>query len=152
MGWAKQTSLSPGNCWQTCIGHILGVDPAELPDQTLADCNSSYLNRLNAYLERHHADLVYVEARRPVIDVVRPPEGLHVLVGPTVRTALSGDNHVVVAQAGEMIFDPHPSDAGLLEVEAWGLLAKLPLEWKEHRVRRRANGEHVVCCVCPRCA
>lgn len=130
-----QTSLAPGNCWQTCVACIINIDPEELPSQVRYDVRErtysgwgSYLNVLNGYLAKHHG-LMYAEIYEYQIGavMVRDP-GWHMLIGPTVRTEAHRAanahhiNHMVVARYGELIWDPHPSRAGLTEVERWGVL------------------------------
>lgn len=148
-----QTNVDPGNCWQTAVACILDLDPAELPDQVAIEAaKKSYSNALNAFLERHHG-LMYSEVYDYQIGAlaVRDP-GWHMLVGPTVRTASNGGrNHVVVARHGVMVWDPHPSRAGLIEVERWGILASLPARILQFRDERRAQGDTEMTCACPKC-
>lgn len=145
-----------GNCWQYAVACILEVNPAEMPSQfahyTQQDPESGpaslwslhYSNALNAYLKKHHG-LAYVE-------IISPPEvfaqmravGYHMLTGRTVRSAAQNDGwHVVVAKDGEMVWDPHPSRAGLTEVMRWAFLTPFPKTWE-----RQWQNEP---CVCPRC-
>ena len=144
-----------GNCWQTCIACILDLDPNTLPDQTLYDWRRpgedgktiygpSYSNALNGYLRKHHG-LAYTEIYdfQFVALTIKEP-GIHLLAGPTVRTADNGMQHVVVARHGEMIWDPHPSRVGLLKGERIGLLVPFPQQWE------RTHDEFCKC-QCPTC-
>jgi hypothetical protein len=140
-GLLKQTQshLTPyGNCWQTAIACVLGVTAESLPDQHVIELatatenaenfagHHSYSNALNAYLTKHHG-LGYVQdpAWRIAPFELRDP-GLHVLIGPTVRTKADGDGprilHCVVARHGKAIWDPHPSRTGLTSIKSWGWL------------------------------
>lgn len=147
-----QTNLDPGNCWQTAIACILEVEPERLPDQVAIESGKrSYMNALNAFLEAHHG-LMYSEVfdyQFGGLDVKEP--GWHILAGPTVRTPVSRIHHVVVARYGATVWDPHPSRAGLVEVERWGLLAPLPDRIKVFRDQRRVNGDPELTCQCPAC-
>lgn len=152
-----QTSLHPaGNCWQTAVACLLDLDPAVLPPQAEYDwrttneaggtlCGPSYHVALNAYLRDHHG-MAYVELHLPeevhqVLAVAEP--GWHMLTGRTVRSDLQeGARHVVVARYGRMVWDPHPSRAGLLEGLKWGLLIPFPAAW-------RRNGMCAEPCECP---
>lgn len=152
-GWA-------GNCWQTCVASLLDVDPATLPDQASCDLyettaegqrgpgvkgTPSYWSWLNAYLRKHHG-LVYVELHiheetLPLLRVAEP--GWHMMTGRTVRSdTMGGLRHVVVALHGEMVWDPHPSRAGLLEEQRWAFLAPYPKAWADHPM---------TACFCPSC-
>lgn len=137
-----QTSLHPsGNCWQTCIACILELDPETLPPQKEYDKVSTnekgetvygpmYNVALRAYLRKHH-NLTYIEPHVPeeALQILKV-EGYHMITGKTVRSdAQNGVRHVVVAKDGKMVWDPHPSRAGLSEDLRWGLLIPWPKNW-----------------------
>jgi len=142
-----QTNLEPGNCWQTAFACILDIDPELLPDQVAVESGqskASYYNALQAYLREHHG-LAFVNIAGPVIRAVKV-KGLHVICGPTVRSAdHAGRHHCVVGRDGVAIWDPHPSRAGLLNDEAWNILLPYPEEW------RRPDINESQPCICPRC-
>lgn len=149
-----QTDVDHGNCWQTAVACVLEADPASMPDQVaLEKAGSSYLNALNAWLERHHG-LMYSELHDYQFGAlsVRDP-GWHFLVGPSVRTPEKGRHHVVVARYGAMAWDPHPSRAGLVEVEKWGLVAPVPERVSRFRRERLDTdwGRKELVCRCPDC-
>ena len=131
-----------GNCWQTAIASVLEIDPRTMPDQSAFEY---YQEPLKNYLRDHH-ELAYVELWPPglasVISVKAP--GWHFLCGPTERRTADGRTlaHVVVARYGEMVWDPHPSRAGLTVAERMGVLMPFPKEWRGSRPP----------CVCPACA
>lgn len=143
-----QTSLDPGNCWQTCVACILGIDPETMPSQAEHDRpkGPGYNNPLQAYLREHHG-LAYVELHAPwsELSAYLRCMGLHVLTGRTVRTASNGMRHCVVARDGVTIWDPHPSRAGLLDEIKPAFITPYPAEWKRHEGLRLP-------CVCPACA
>lgn len=134
-----QAYVTPhGSCWQTAVACVLDVPAAELPCQHTIESahvtdgpdyagHHSYSNALNAYLFKHHG-LGYLQEPAWKLGALtfREP-GLHVLIGPTVRTSVDGDGpqilHCVVARHGEQIWDPHPSRAGLLRTISVGWLA-----------------------------
>lgn len=148
-----QTNLDPGNCWQTCIACILDLDPEVLPPQVDYDkrerdgdgwkwVGPSYMGVLQRYLRKHHG-LAYVELHQPpelwsILSV--KPGVLHMLTGRTIRTATNGSRHVVVASAGKMVWDPHPSRAGLTDEIQPSFLVPLAT-WDRTMVD----------CVCPAC-
>lgn len=154
-----QTSLDPGNCWQTGVACILDIDPETMPSQVEHDSKPvmsadgtfrwsgpGYNNVLQAYLRKHHG-LAYVELHAPwaELSAFLRPVGLHLLTGRTVRSATNGEQrHVVVARDGETVWDPHPSRAGLLDEIKPAFLTPYPAEWAKHGGRRAE-------CVCPAC-
>jgi len=151
-----QTNLDPGNCWQTAIASILEVPVETLPDQSVCDIwekpnpndyttwkrlDPCYNGELRSYLYTHHklAYLVLSPYIQTVLQV-KPP-GIHLMSGETVRTPYNRTNHIVIANNGEMVWDPHPSRAGLTKVVSWGMLMPYPDDWEVARMQ----------CHCPAC-
>jgi hypothetical protein len=163
-----QSNLSPGNCWQTVIACILEIDPEKLPPQheiEVLDNHKffggwgSYMNVLNGYLSKHHG-LCYFEIHGYQFGGVRPTNPFHLLAGPTVRTeehrkaGRLHTHHAIVGHMGEPVWDPHPSRAGLLEVERWGVLGTDQQTQKDNRARKMDNDPNyrfVFDCLCPEC-
>lgn len=164
--WTQSVTMTPengfaGNCWQTAVACLLDVHPDELPAQSECDLydakpdgtrgkwredSPSYNDRLYSYLRKHH-DLCYVELHLPAeafaLLSIREP-GWHMLTGRTVRSdQYGGTRHVVVARYGEMVWDPHPSRAGLLEEIRWAFLIPFPAQWKHNEPKP---------CMCPKCS
>lgn len=154
-----QTVLSPGNCWQTAVACVLDLAPEKLPDQTVCDLwykpnpeesgtwtrrEPFYSNELGAYLKKHHG-LAYVNLHPHFMSTLEVKDpGIHFMSGKTVRTPASRENHVVVARYGELLWDPHPSRAGLVEVIYWAFLVPYPAEWSKYSSRETS-------CHCPEC-
>jgi len=169
-----QSDTTIGNCWQTAVACILEIDPNTLPPQCelelltsdekfkfkLFDGYGSYSNILNGYLGKHH-NLIYTEIPAFQLGSVRSINPYHMLVGPTERTAKHRANgrgtvnHVVVAKDGEMVWDPHPSRAGLIDVEAHGVLGSLQqssIDSRNHKRCTESEGARLVWgCLCPAC-
>lgn len=138
-----QTSLDPGNCWQTAWACVLDVDPKELPDQAaLPGPSENYCAPLQAYLRVHHHKLLLTIGGVVPVSLLRPrSDDPHVLVGPTVRSRDTW--HCVVGRGGETIWDPHPSRAGLLCAAEMQLLMPHEEGWPPRDYPP---------CVCPACA
>lgn len=154
-----QTELDPGNCWQTAIACVLDLDASALPPQRHYDwcvpavaegtgdtIGPSYNAALVAYLRTHHR-LAYVEIEPVLREIVTLNDpGLHFMSGKTERGATNGGRrHIVVAQRGRMIWDPHPSRAGLIGETRWFALAPFPAAWDATWSR------HMKPCACPAC-
>ncbi len=165
-----QTNLEPGNCWQTAVACLLDVEAEALPPQSEIESAAktesryaghfSYHNALQRYLQKHHGKS-YVEL--PVWQLAQARvSGEHTIVGPTVRTRdeLPRINHCVVGVGGEMVWDVHPSRAGLTSMKSFGFLLPTPDDWRtdaEHidtelRSWREGRRESIgnLCC-CPVC-
>ncbi len=168
MKYYTQLNLSPGNCWQTAVACLLEVEPDLLPPQVeLESFDSrilggwgSYMNVLNGYLGKHHG-LIYGTIYDFLFGAVKPVISDHVMCGPTVRTEalkVSGAphfHHCVVGIDGKMVWDVHPSRAGLIGVREWGVLGGLqPCTVKDRQnARRDAVFFDLVFnqCLCPQC-
>lgn len=143
-----------GNCWQTAVACILDIDPEVMPSQ--AKHHERYLNQLNAYLGKHH-DLMYTcfheHYWRGVLHLYgHHPSGYYCWEGETVRTPVNKSDHVVVACGDKMVWDVHPSRAGLTVVKRWGVLGAIPEEirtWREKRIEEK--GDKDLMCQCPSC-
>lgn len=145
-----------GNCWQTAVACVLDVDPETLPDQSVCDQLDEggrrkepyFGNVLRAYLRDHHGLTTVRIDPSTVMSVLTPkdPDTLYFMSGPTVRTGTPGGapSHIVIAQRGEMVWDTHPSRAGLTKVEYVSFLVPFPPEWD--------RGSSWNPCVCPACA
>jgi len=152
-----QTTLHPrGNCWQTAVACLLEVPIEALPSQydayvQVEDPDGKprwdlrYNNALQAYLKKHHG-LAYVELHYPDESYQQLRIfGWHLMTGATVRSeAQGGDRHVVVGHDGQIVWDPHPSRAGLLLGDVrWAVLCRFPKAW--------ARGFLHEPCICPCC-
>jgi hypothetical protein len=112
-----------GNCWTACVASILEVSLDDLRDVEAAHAEQAQL-----YLEGVDWDWT------PILKVLHghavtlgwwPPEtrlaGYTIACGPAPR----GLDHACVALDGEVVHDPHPSRAGLREIELYTLIAPI---------------------------
>jgi hypothetical protein len=98
-----------GNCMQAAVATVLGVGLDEVPHFLVDGPSPGWWDRMNAWLLAHHGVAIITLVAS---DFVVPPV-VHLMVGTTCR----GSKHVVVGFDGRMVWDPHPSDAGLVTVE-----------------------------------
>lgn len=133
------TQTHGDNCWQTAVACVLDIDPERLPDQHAIEQGAkdeqlyaghhSYSNALNAFLAKHYQLAYLQEPRWKMLGLLRGDyTDYHFLIGPTVRTVETGGKrifHVVVGQSGQMVWDPHPSKAGLIRSTSFGWLASI---------------------------
>lgn len=90
-----------GNCLQAAVASFLELDLDEVPHFVL---HKDWARHLRLFAERRGYDLDCASA-------ISPRTG--VAVGPTVR----GTHHAVVVENEVMVWDPHPSRAGLLHTD-----------------------------------
>ena len=112
----KQTKVGKqGNCFEACIASVLECSIEDIPNirNEKHECCNEILNEWLSqrglfYLElrvlQGHEDLVFGHG-----------DFYYFQIGLTERSeALGGLGHCVVCKQGRMVFDPHPSSAGLL--------------------------------------
>ena len=105
-----------GDCWRTCIAGLTGQPRDDVPHfvQMYADDKSLFWwNATVEYVEQHvdEATLVCLEPTFPVY-IAPSPWPVVIATGPSPRGDLL---HAVLVDAttGDLVWDPHPSRAGL---------------------------------------
>lgn len=104
-----------GNCMQAAIATILDLPLEEVP-HFLQSYEDIWWANMQAWLATRGWQIVALP-----LDYLAPgivPIGYHLMHGRTCRDS----DHVVVAKDGVMVFDPHPSDAGLTEIKTYEVL------------------------------
>lgn len=106
-----------GDCWRTAVAFVLGLHRDEVPhflDQgvDMSEATKHYQTFLH--------DLGFGTFDVPIIAYsvsqledfleIRAPSSFVVVTGKAAR----GYDHCVVYQGNKMVFDPHPSDSGLI--------------------------------------
>lgn len=119
LGRGPEHGEEAGNCHQAALATVLGVQLEDVPHflarWTADDPADDWWDRQQNWLREYHSlEMLALDADKMRYSDGRlwAPKGLHLLVGRTVRDS----THVVVGYDGEMIFDPHPSNAGLTEI------------------------------------
>lgn len=120
MRLVEQTELGypRGNCVRAAWASLLGVPLAVVPDfspHALGDRVQIAAER--AWVRTLGYDLVVV----PDVAIDVPPDVCHMVSGLSPR----GFGHRCVGRGGEVVWDPHPSHQGLVEV--WSRAFLVPL-------------------------
>ncbi len=116
----KQTFLNSdgkiGDCWRCCIAAVIGIPALDVPHFVMEnqdDPNGATQRWLRykgfALVHVHGAGLYFPRDYRDDLDALPV-----ISCGPTVRSKARGQHHAVVTIDGEVVYDPHPSSAGLL--------------------------------------
>lgn len=132
----KQTILSDrengivGNCWQACVASLLDLSIDEVPH--FCDSDNWPLNFYGWLKERGLACLEF-----KLLEGFYQMEnwGYHLISGPSPRNS---GLHGVVGYNGEIAFDPHPDNTGLLE-GAWVYTFIFPI--RDNKITTR-NSEY----------
>lgn len=105
---AEQVEGIPGNCMQAAVASLLDMQLEAVPHFVLfEDWPAAFRLWLGGFgyeWQCHAPDAVVV--------------GRYIMVGHSVR----GLGHACVAEAGRVVWDPHPSRAGLVSVDEIWLL------------------------------
>lgn len=116
-----------GDCFRCCIAAVLQLPASEVPHFVqIANGLSSYDGYAQTWLGKRGFWMLTFELNSIFGD--GPPfhmvseAGYHprtipiICSGPTVRSKKPTDQHAVVMEGGRTVYDPHPSEAGLLAV------------------------------------
>lgn len=118
------TGPVPGDCWRTAIACLLDRDDpttvphfiaAALPEGDDVDTSTAWWDASVAYVERCVPDGQTFLLLQPRFPVHAEPDLAHPHVIATGRSPRGDWQHSVIADArtGELVWDPHPSRAGL---------------------------------------
>lgn len=111
-------ALGSTNCMQCCVSYMLGVPMENVPDFA----NGGGWERFSAFAESKGYATVMLPGNWEF-------EADYLASGKTER----GTSHMVVMNDGKLVHDPHPSNAGLTEVQCVWLLAKKATPQRDDR-------------------
>lgn len=127
-----------GNCAQAAVASVLGVPLEAVPDFTggsLADdvqSDRDFWTRFDDYFAERG-----LVAHRLHGNVGL--QALHLAAGPSER----GVSHMVVRRGFDVVHDPHPSRAGLVDIEHVYLIAPLDIaSWEQSPMRTPDETRH----------
>lgn len=145
MNWSeipKQTLLKEngevGDCWRCCVAALVGLPAEEVPHflKDAVDNPSScdmdadtqeWLNQRGWYI----AEVKQCHFHRWARSGFLPPAVI--ACGPTARSTKMGQHHAVIMRADELLYDPHPSGAGLTAIIDCHLIFPIREESKQKR-------------------
>lgn len=123
-----------GDCWRCCIAAVLGLPAEEVPhflrneDGTL---NHSIDADTQSWLNERGYVMLFANALGMSMGLHFPrwgkkPFDLPALItcGPTERSRGLGKHHAVVTIGDGIVYDPHPSEAGLTAIVEQYLIFK----------------------------
>jgi hypothetical protein len=102
------------NCMQCAVAYMLGLPVAETPDfEREHSPRHTAWERMEDFFE---ANGCTAEMFPPNVEIT----GDYLASGTTAR----GTSHMVVMRGGKLLHDPHPSNAGLADIQAVWLIAR----------------------------
>lgn len=144
--FTNQETGECGNCFQACLASLLEIpiddiiDTGHLAQQAQESSdNTIFWNGVEQWLESIGYELSLVTNHKEYLE--QDPVGCNVhyiLTGHSPR--FPDDHHSVIARGGAVVWDPHPSDAGLLDFCDAMILE--PLGTREQR-NNELNTEYV---------
>lgn len=117
----------PGDCWRSALASLLDLEPEEVPHFALY---RSWWPETRRWLQGRGLDLVYIEAGEQRLELVEAD--LPVMVGG--RSPRGDFGHAVVGTVGgQLVWDPHPSRAGIRSFDEFFILVE-PYGFMEERM------------------
>jgi hypothetical protein len=104
-----------GDCVRAVTASILEMNPKDVPHFVKDQPGDEWYNTWERFMISHGTKPIMIT---PPWEKVPKPSGYYLASGPAER----GCRHLVIMWDGKLAHDPHPSGAGLLEIEAIWIL------------------------------
>lgn len=127
---AAQQAPGSKNCMQCAAAYMLGVPLADVPDFEKAGADA--WESFEAFFSERGFT---AELFPPSAEIV----GDYLASGDTER----GTSHMVVMRGGELLHDPHPSNAGLTSIQAVWLIVRRAGPQPNHPAPQHLPGQPV---------
>lgn len=118
-----------GDCWRCCIAALLNLPRDQVPHFYKETLVQSAETQAQAWLNERGYVLIsggpfyFMSLYECKIDPIQP----FIASGPTIRSKKMREHHAVIMLGEKMVYDPHPSEAGILAiVERELILPMLP--------------------------
>lgn len=94
-----------GNCWEACLASLLEIPLEQVPDRRPEGDRATDAEIADYLLERYGRALAWLRFGASSTPQVLALEAGHYMLGGTCK---SGLGHVVVAEKGRVVHNPHP--------------------------------------------
>lgn len=113
-----------GNCFSACLATMLGLQIEDVPNFfDLSDGDDDlWWASVREWLKPRNLGLLTINANQELL--YKFPGAYLIVAGKSIRDRY----HAVIYKNGEMVHDPHPSNAGLETIEYIDLLYPLNLQ------------------------
>ena len=130
--WTGAKPKAAGDCWRCCIAAVLGIPASDVPHFLKDDIDSRGTDgwrdcddRTQQWLNERGFVLARVTGGYLGFDYLKNHVVPVIKCGPTPRSQKMHQHHAVVYLGDSMVYDPHPSSAGLTAVTDQFLLIKI---------------------------
>jgi hypothetical protein len=106
----------PGDCWRCCVAALLQMPAADVPH--FVQLSSSHEADTQRWLNERGFWLLAAEPKFIIHGWFGDTLDHVPLIscGPTPRSQQMGQHHAVVTVSDKVVYDPHPSEAGLTAI------------------------------------
>lgn len=123
----RQTVFSPteGDCMAACLATLLEVDLVDIPNFCALYPADRWYCEMVEWLRGRGYGVVSFETDRPpsTYFVGLPVDAVYIAGGRSPRHP--GKHAVLIDGSGALVFDPHPSDAGILSLDSFDVVFKV---------------------------
>jgi hypothetical protein len=104
-----------GDCVRAVTASILELDPKDVPHFVKINPGSDWYEDWEAFMKKHGVTPHMLIGPWKTLPYIT---GYYLASGPAER----GCKHIVIMRNGKVVHDPHPSRAGLIDIEAIWIL------------------------------
>lgn len=124
---STEPDAPPGDCWRCCIAAVLQMPAQDVPHFVAQDGGLHYEADTQVWLAERGYCLVRSKSRFQFPQWhARKFNPVPVIAGgPTPRSRDMNDTHAVVYFDGKLVYDPHPSNAGLTAITEEHIIIRL---------------------------
>lgn len=121
-----QRIISPvnGDCLRCCVASLLELEYEDVPNFIEAENRGWYEQAYYFLQERGYTlhGMSALQSNKPKLEEYKGVDGFIIVRGPSLR--YEGSTHAVIYKNGELVHDPHPSNAGVPEVLGFYMIQK----------------------------
>lgn len=108
-----------GNCLSACLASILEIPIEEVP--VFSAMGDDWFKNLFEWLKSKNCEYHGCARGTWILHYTTGIDGYFIVNGLSPRAGIDGNSskmrHSVIFHKGKMVFDPHPSDAGLMSMD-----------------------------------
>ena len=127
--FSNEEGTEHGNCFTACVASLLEVPIESVPD--FSSMGHRWFPTFYRFLDSHGYEFFGSGTIKShgikSLEEFKGVDGYVIVGGKSPRTYVKR-GHAVIYKNGKLVHDPHPSGEGLLEVEDWYFIERIPCE------------------------